>query len=324
MESLSQQIMKSRTISKSSLDTYLRNVKVMMKALSKEKEFSLKFLQDFSKVKKYLMDQKDSTRKNKLATILVVLKLKPKENKTIIEKYGDFLFEQSKLYEDKIKEHKKSLYQSENWVSLEDLTNVFNTYKKQVFSLNLHKKDKKILNTEEKEILQKFLVSALYTLIPPRRNRDYAEMDVLTEDAYNQLPIAKKEKNNFLVIKNKNNMFFSFADYKTKKTFGIQIHNITGKLLKVINIWSKFNLNSKHLLYNNRKQKMSPNSLTKFLMKIFSITGKNGISSTMIRHIYDTEKKELIEYREAKKKAESIASDMAHSLETQQDYVKDK
>ncbi len=327
MEGLSElrkQIKKRRNISERSLDTYIRNVKIMSKAITGKDFKNLQFLTNFNEVKKYLNTNKESTRKNKLATILVVLRLNEDKNEALIKKYGDFLFDVAKNYDNKIKQNKKTLKQSENWVSIEELTKVFNRYKKQVYAEELHKASKTFITKEERDILQKYLVAGLYTLQAPRRNRDYSEMVVISFSDYDDISDEQKEKQNFLVLKNKSNMFFSFGDFKTKKSFGIQIIDINSKLKNVINLWRKFNPTATHLILNNRKQKMSANSLTKYLMKIFASTGKNNISSTMIRHIFITESQDLQKFRELKKKAEKVADEMGHSLKTQQDYNKEK
>ena len=63
---------------------------------------------------------------------------------------------------------------------------------------------------------------------------------------------------------------------------------------------------------------MTPNGLTKYLNKVFEPTGKNNISSTMIRHIFISEK---IGGPTIKEKQE-LAEKMGHSTDTQEKYKK--
>lgn len=322
MEQLRNNIKEARNIAKSSLDAYVRNMKVMAKAITGEEYKNPNFLNDFDKVKKHLETLKQSTKKNKLATISVVLRLDEKKNEKLIQKYNSYLYDVAKAYEEHISKNKKSKTQSENWVQLEDLLKVFNILKKEVFAEELHKGTKKFASKDEKELLQKFMVASLYTLIPPRRNRDYSEMKVITESKHKELSDSEKDDFNYLVMKNKSNMFFSFGDYKTKKIHGIQTVTIPKKLRQVLNIWRKFNKDSEFLIKNNRGKKMSANSLTKYLMKIFSKTGKKNISSSMLRHIFITYNPTLKEIRDAKKEGEKIAKDMGHSVDMQDKYVK--
>ena len=60
------------------------------------------------------------------------------------------------------------------------------------------------------------------------------------------------------------------------------------ELNSVVNLWRNFN-KTEHLLIDTRGNKMTTNGLTKFLYQTFEPTGKR-ISSSMIRHIYLTEK----------------------------------
>ena len=322
MEQLKQDIKKSRKIAESSLNAYVRNIKVMAKAITGEDYKNLDFLKDFDKVKEFLETNKASTKKNRLASISVVLRIDEDKNEELIKKYNEYMYDVAKKYEEEIAKNKKSKVQSDNWVKLDELLKVFNILKKEVFAEELHKGHKKFASKDEKELLQKFMVSSLYTLIPPRRNRDFSEMKVITEAEYNKLTDSEKDDLNYLVIKNKSNMFFSFGDYKTKRVHGLQKVVIPKKLRQVLNIWRKFNPKAEWLISNNRGNKMSANSLTKYLMKIFSKTGKKNISSSMLRHIFITYNPTLKEIREQKKEGEKIAKDMGHTTDMQEKYVK--
>ena len=329
LEGLKMKLMNDRNISSSSADLYLRNLRILKKKYDNEPfDGSLSWLKDFEKIKKILMDEKTNTRKTRLASVVVALRTG--KNEKLIEKYSDLMYDSINEYRDFINKNEKTNYQKDNWVTLEELTKLWNVLKREVYADNLHKKNKKIADKTEKAVLQKWLVASLYILTKPRRNRDYANMDVINENEYKELGEIQKNSNNYLVFKNNKNMYFSIGDYKTNnytkggkmKNKGIQKIEIPPKLKRVIRIWRKFNLDKKILITNNRGGRMSANSLTKYLMKIFSRTGKKKISSTMLRHIFITENKKLKEFREKKKEAEKIAEDMGHSLDEQQNYVK--
>jgi hypothetical protein len=332
MESLKNRIREARNISDSSLNAYMRNMKVMNQELNDEQEFNPdNWIGDFDKVKEFLKKPNKktgkhsiSTEKTRIATILVVLRLEPEKNKELIKKYTDYLDETKKIYEGNIASHKKSLRESENWCSLEDLKKVFNKLAKQVRIEELNKANKVVISKQQKDLLQQYLVAGLYVLIPPNRNRDFSEMKFISNEEFDNLSEEDKQNNNYLVIKNRQKKFFSFGDYKNKKYLGRHEQQITGKLNSVINLWLKFNKDRKNkfLLLNSKGGKMSANSLTKYLMKIFSSTGKNKISSCMLRHIYATHNEDMIKYREAKKKAEENATNMKHTLNMNNNYVK--
>ena len=330
MENLKVRIMKERNVGNKTADLYIRNLRILKKKLDGEAfDGSLNWLNKFDEIKEILMKEKSNTRKTRLASIVVALRLDDK--KELIEKYSDLMYESIKEYNNFIKENKKSDYQKENWASLEDLKKVWNVLKREVYADNLHKPAKKIADKGEKEVLQKWLVASLYILTKPRRNRDYALMKVIKENDYKDLSENERDANNYLVFKNNRDMYFSIGDFKTNnykengkmKKSGIDIEKIPPKLKQVIRMWRKFNPEKEHLITNNRGQRMSANSLTKYLMKIFSKTGKKRISSTMLRHIFITENPKLKEYRKHKKEAEEIADSMGHSLEEQQNYAKE-
>jgi len=331
-DELRKKIKEARNISESSLNAYIRNMKVMNEALNDSEKFEPeKWIGDIERVRKYLKSPNPrtgkhsiSTEKTKIATILVVLRLDGKENYDKIQEYTKYLDEVKQEYDKGIASHKKSLRESDNWVGLSDLKKVFNKLARAVKNEEINKAGKIILSKKESELLQQYLVAGLYTLIPPNRNRDFSEMKFITEKEFKELTEEDKETNNYLVIKNRQNKYFSFGDYKTKKKMGVIKQDIKGALNQVINLWYKFNKNreNKALILNARGNKMSANSLTKYLMKIFSSTGKQKIGSSMLRHIYSTHNEDSKKYREAKAKAEENAKLMKHTLEQHDNYVK--
>jgi hypothetical protein len=115
MESLKNRIREARNISDSSLNAYMRNMKVMNQELNDEQEFNPdNWIGDFDKVKEFLKKPNKktgkhsiSTEKTRIATILVVLRLEPEKNKELIKKYTDYLDETKKIYEGNIASHKK-------------------------------------------------------------------------------------------------------------------------------------------------------------------------------------------------------------------------
>ena len=138
-------------------------------------------------------------------------------------------------------------------------------------------------------------------------------MKMITSKDFNKLSQSEKDSNNYLVIVSRNNKYFTFGDYKTAKIHGVQKIKVDRELNSVINLWRNFN-DTEHLLLNSKGNKMTTNGLTKFLYKTFSPTGKR-ISSTMIRHIYLTDKYgDESGYKEKKKDADK----MGHSVEEQQ------
>jgi hypothetical protein len=292
----------------------------MAKDITGKEYVSLSFLNDFTKVKKYLETNKPSTKKNKLATILVLLRLNEEKNEKLIEKYLDYLTTISTEYYKEIEKNKKTLKQSENWISGKDLSKIFNHYSREIREEGLNKASKKVLDKREKELLQKYLVVALYTTIPPRRNV-YADTKIISEPAFKKLSQEDRDDNNYLVVKSRNKKYFNFGDYKTKRKYGTQTLEIPSKLNSILNIYLKYNDTGDWLLKNKSGGKLSRNGLTKFITKSFNIGKGRGkkIGSSLLRHIYITENIDLKAYRKMKETAEK----MGHSVKEQHNYNKE-
>lgn len=330
MEGLENEMMEKRAIGKSTAALYVRNLRILKGKLFEEPfTGDLDWLNDTKKVMDYLKNEKVNTRKTRLSSIVVALKTRELFNN--VKFYSDEMYKAITEHNEFIKQNKKSKVQKDNWVTLEDLTELWNTYKKEVYANNLHKKNTLIINKLQKALLQKWLVTSLYVLTPPRRNRDYATMTTIENDKYEELDDEQKNKKNYLVFKKNNDMFFSIGDYKTNnykegsrmKNKGVDIQKIPTKLKRVIKVWRKFNNEpGSSLILNNRGKQMNANALTKYLMRIFEGTGKKKVSSTILRHVFITECPKLIKYRKNKKDAEEIAESMCHSLNEQQKYYK--
>ena len=115
-------------------------------------------------------------------------------------------------------------------------------------------------------------------------------MDVISTRNYNKLSESVRDYNNYLVVggRSAKKKFFSFGKYKNRHFMGLQKIPIRKDLNTVLNLWLKHNT-SGHLLLDSRGQKMSRNSLTKYLYKVFQESNAN-ISANMLRHIYLSEK----------------------------------
>lgn len=321
MDTLIKKIKDMRGLKDNTLKNYSRNLKILSKEMTGEEFKDLDFLEDFEGVKEFLKENKISTRKNKTASLITALKTDPEKYKDVIKKYEDYLFKINEEYDKIIDSNKKSLRESDNWVSLDELKDVWNGLRKKVVIDKISKKTD--LDNKDRRLLQNFVICSLYILEEPRRNTDYSEMKFIKKSIYDGLPEDTKESNNYLIYDTDKVEKFSFGNYKTAKKYKVQVFPISKKLKVVLNMWLKHRKkDQQYLLLNNRGNKMTSNSLTKKLWEIFSATGKDKIGCCMLRHIYITEDEELKEYRDKRKKAEEKAKKMAHSLETQQKYYR--
>lgn len=316
IEELKDKIKEKRKIKESSLKSYIFNINKLHRLIYDKDVENLKFLEDKDKVMETLENKKLSTRKSYLAAIVVSL-MAMNEDDELIKYYRDEMEELAKKFNDEMSTQRKSERQNENWVSLDKLKKVMRKYRNELVEKKIFEKEPDTLNNKEFDLLQKWVVASLYVIDdknPPLRN-NYS-MKIIKEKDYEKLSEEDKKKENYLINKSRNKKVFSLGDYKTSGKYGIKLIDIGKKLNSVLNIWLKFN-KSDNLLLNSKKERMSSNALTKYLNKVFLPSGKSNISSSMIRHIFITEK-----FPPQLAEKEEISSKMLHSKDQQTLYSK--
>jgi hypothetical protein len=253
---------------------------------------------------------KITTRKNYLAAVIVALTTDKDKYAHALVEYRTYLAKIVEEYNKQMKSQTKTDKQEENWATLDELKEIVSGYKKEIRKLDLANKD--LWSNKEFNLYQMYLVGLLYTELPPVR-LDYSNMLLISEPDYKKL---KEKDKNFLVLVSRNKKYFSLGSYKTEDKYGVHIIEIPSIINSVINKFLQHNT-SGYFLVNTQRNMLSDNGLTKLLNKIFAATGKK-ISSTMIRHIYLSEK-----YEARNGEMEKDAAAMLHSVGTQQNvYVK--
>ena len=307
---------KRERVRESTLKSYIFNINKLAKTITGEPIKSLKFLDDKDKVLESLQKLKPTTRKTKLASIVVILSAFDKDEK-LIQFYRDEMLDLQKGFQQDMDKNEKSETQEKNWTTLANLRKVMRKYKNELIEKGVFNKPKSEITDKEFKLMQKWIVSSLYVLDdanPPRR-LEYAETKIISESDYKKLS-EKELKNNYLVVRGRNNKFFSFGDHKSEGKYGLQKITIGKKLNSALNIWLKYN-DSNFLLSNSQHAPMSRNSLTKFIQNVFKPTGKS-IGASMIRHIYISEKFPA----EKQDEKEEVATKMGHSEDMQNQYSK--
>jgi site-specific recombinase XerD len=303
-------ILEKRNVKESSLKAYLLNLNKILKLEGLEATVSNlnKTLEDSEEVMNILKDKKASTIRNYLASIVVYLSLNEK-NSELVKTYRELMDKYQKENNEGLENNQKSESQKKNWSSLKELQDIVKSYKKELDRTGALKKDK--LSKKDFDTLQKYVVGSLYIgdpENPPLRN-DYI-MNIIFKSQYDELTEEEKKRLNYLVIVNRSNKFFSLGEYKTSDKFGIKEIKVGKILNRILNIWLKYN-ESPYLILNSKGEKITPNSLTKLLTKIFEPTGKN-ISSSMLRHIFITEK-----FPPQTEEKIELANSMLHSVGVQ-------
>lgn len=300
---LIEKIKASRSIKENSLKSYITS----LKKLNDNKEIeNLNFLENKSNILKKMEDLALTTRKNRLTAVIVALKAytpKDAEESDTLKFYRETLDQYTKQYFEEIQKNEKTEKEEKNWTTLSNLKKIMNSYKRDIQERELIKKSK--LSTKEFYLLQNYLITSLYLLLPPIR-LDYSPMEIIKD-----IEEAKEEKN-YLLNKSRNKKTFIIREFKNVKAHGEQVIQIPKMLNSIINNWLKYN-KSKSFLLNNRGTALSANGLGKAITKAFSPTGKD-INLGILRKIWVSENTDS----EAIKKAQDLAAAMLHSPSTQQ------
>ena len=303
-------ILEKRPIKEKSAEAYV----IILRKLNDNQEIeNLDYLKNTKEILDKISHLKLTTQRNYIGAVLVGLGLQGNENDESMLFYKKHLIDNlNKSYNEFIESHEKSESQTLNWCSLIELDNIRNQYKKVIRKEKYI--NKKELTTEEKLYLRDYLIVSLYTLIPPARI-DYAPMNII-----NNIDDDNNESNS-LYIKSRNTKSFILNEYKTFKKYGKKIINIPSELNSVINLYLKFNKLTNSFLYNSKGEYMTAKELTLLIPKVFSRYSSKHITLNLLRHIYISENVEL-KTEEQKKKEQSIANSMCHSVEVQQQYIK--
>ena len=307
MEKITDKINAKRDIKKSTLNNYLRNIRLLAQRTTGAEFKNIDFLKDYTKVKNELKNISLSTQKTYLASIIVVMDALDADE-TLLNKYKVLLQDTKSVYNEDLKGREKTAKETGQWVNIKDLEKVLKKLGKEVRDRNIGKKE--TLTRSDMKLLQKLVVASLYLLDNDPRRNVYATMDIVksTDD-------IEKDKN-YLVVKGRNKKWFMIQDQKSKKFKGPQKIPVNTKLNKILNLWLKYNT-STHLILNSKGNKMNTNQLTKYLNTIFSGTGKK-ISTTMIRKIFLSN-----EFGATLTRMEKTAENMGHTTKTaQKNYIK--
>lgn len=248
---------------------------------------------------------------DKVDTILDYYKdLEPNKRKTILSalfvltgktQYRTNMINDIQIYNAEMKSHNKSDAEKENWVSQEEIQNIFNKLKANATRLYKNKD----LSMGDLQDIQDFIIICLLggIFIPPRRSLDYVNFKIKNINVDND---------NYLV---KNEMIFN--SYKTSKFYEQQRVEIPKPLKTILTKWIKNN-KTDYLLFDSNGNQMTSVKMTQHLNKIF---GGKKTSVNILRHTFLTSK--FSGHLDNKKELEEVAIEMGTSVSTIEDiYIK--
>lgn len=281
-------------VSASSKNLYIKNLQRLNDNQPVE---DIKFLARPATIMKKISDFKPTTQRTFIISIISLLSQLPKSKK-LYDKYYEILLK----INDQIKSDNESNNKANNLINWESVEDKQEELKKEVDEF----KGKSSINQREYELLLKYVVLSLYTLIPPRRNKDYLLMEVVdryNENLPNDVNYYSKQTNEFI-----------FNNYKTAKTFKVQRQEIPLKLQEVLDVYLKFRPKDTDafLVYYNKKPLKQINAITRILNETVGDT----IGASKLRHSYLTSK-----YGNVLDEMEKDAKAMSHSMQMQKDYI---
>ena len=160
------------SLSKSSLNVYLTNLRKLRDEIDKPDNKGIGFLKKREKVEEYLNNLKLATQQTYLIAIRNALLAYNEKGKldSLLEFYYNKFLNNKKVIDEECSKNEKTDKQEANWVSLEELREVMDKYGKEIKSKAFNKKTE--LNKKEMDLLQKWLVANLYLhdANPPTRS----------------------------------------------------------------------------------------------------------------------------------------------------------
>lgn len=292
--------LKNKGLSDSSIKLYIKS----LKNLNDKKEIkNFRFLTKTDDILNKLKDYKPTTQRNSIIAIVSVLKAL---DNPLYSKYYDIMINMTKSINEASKANEKTETQKTNWMKWEEVEKTFNKMRDE---LKLLRKP----NEEEYNNLLATVVLGLYTLLPPRRNKDYTEMYITNVKDASKSDASK----NYLDLKKEQ---FIFNVYKTAKKDGQLIIAVPTELLQLLKIYIKHHPLKAQMkdslvpfLVSFNGHKLPENGITRILNKIF----KKRVGSSMLRHIYLSSK-----YGNVLEQQKNDAEMMSHGMLTQKDYIK--
>jgi vacuolar-type H+-ATPase subunit I/STV1 len=261
------EILKGKGIKETSIKLYLSNLKRLNNNVEPK---TLAFLKNTKKILEQIKDKSENTKRTYLISICTVLSGDPKFKKQYDE-YFQLLKDSNALLKNN---NTKSEKQEANWISQEEINNIYKSYEDEVDKI----KTKKKLNEKEYGSLLSYVILSLYLLIPPRRSLDFIKM------------IVGNDTNKDFNYLDMNESKFIFNNFKTAGTYQTQIIDIPENLMSVIKLYLSKRTGTKKnipfLVKYDGEALTTSTQMTRILNKIF---GKN-ISTQMIRNMYVTNK----------------------------------
>ena len=302
MESLMTQIAEGRMLKENTVKNYSSALKKLALLCTGSEWKGTTFLLNTDSVcAKLKAEHPITTIKTKLVSILVAIQpTKPgvvtAGYEEVVPIYRKYLEEVRGEIDEQASKREKTETEMDKWVTMAGLTKITKSYAFKLRKLGYTTRPGVLKKPKHFDLMQKYLVSSLYTMIPPVRN-SYAGMKIVSDKTYEEMTKEQHESGNYLVVTGSKKKVFKFGDlktsYKRDKDYnlyhvGVVTNEIPKDLNRVLNLWLNYN-HSDDLLLNSRGGAMSKTTFGTYINAVFAETGK-VVGSRIIRKVYLTEK----------------------------------
>jgi len=290
-------IEKRPNLSQSSIKTYMSNINTTARDLEKELSTTTDIIENYKEILEYLNKFTPIVRKTKLSAFIVALDEKEKnsdEIKTMLAEMRAQLYKDAEEVDSEDNKQKLTKSQEKNYISWDEVMKIYEQLR--IEAEPLFKLDN--LTRKQFQRLQDFVILSLYVLTPPRRSLDYTEFKLRNFD---------KEKDNYMMTTGRKKIpTLVFNTFKNVGRLGQQKLQISNQLRNIIMKWMDKNPHDYLLLGSKGASKITQPKLNLYLNNIF---GKN-IGSSMLRHIYLTEKYSDVDLEELQETTESMGNSL--------------
>lgn len=275
-------VSKRPNLTEKSLTAYVSTLSNLPKKIAGG-ENELSYFKKVDKIIEYLQFVPFNKRKSILVPLFIL---------TGEKEYQDLMNTDIKEYNvDQLKQE-KSEDQSENWLSWNEILEIYKKMGTQVASLyKVEDKKKNVIDDIERYVLLSFFI-----LMKPRRAMDYSMMEFMGDG-------------NVIDLKNKT---ATYRIYKTAKNYGAQTFPIPDALIKIIKKWRTINKSNKLLPNGNTSSQITTMLNASFKPKKVSV---NMLRHAFLTHYYNGKMPSLEDMTET-------AKEMGHSVEQALKYIK--
>lgn len=301
-EDLAEMLLRNRpNLKEQTIRTYVSILKSIYRLwkpeASKGDSVPYSFFEDYGLVMDLLKDKPPNSRRTYLSAIVVLL-----NDGTARNKYKEQMLADIGKYQEHVDSQEMSETQENNWISHADVMKKWEELRDEV--AGMFKKGKKREEPNKRKLVNFMLLSLTGGIFfEPRRSKDWAFVKVKDVD---------KARDNWIDIK-KNE--FVFNNHKMQEKRGVEKIKFPKEFKKWLTAYIKM-MDSEYLLVNTYGGAMTNTQITQYLNTIF---GGKKISTSMLRHIYISDKNEGMPALKALKQE---ADNMGHSLQMHLEYIK--